>query len=106
MNNLDNTDQVVAVTDNTYWVDMQEALERLHNNEDFKKVILEGYFKDRAVNGVSMLASGHVVDNGLRSQVIEDLIAISRLQDYFLTVTNLGSVTEEDEEDTDTDSEV
>lgn len=106
MNNLDNTDQVVAVTDNTYWVDMQEALERLHSNEDFKKVILNGYFKDRAVNGVSMLASGNVVDNGLRPQVMEDLVAISRLQDYFITINNLGSVTEEDEEGIDTDSEV
>ena len=106
MDNLGNTDQVVAVTDNTYWISMQEALERLHNNEDFKKVILEGYFKDRAVNGVSMLASGHVVDNGLRPQVMEDLIAISRLQDYFLTINNLGSITEEDEENMDTDGEV
>ena len=106
MDNLDNTDQVVAVTDNTYWKTMKEDLDSLHTDERFKRVILEGYFKDRAVNGVSMLASGHVVDNGLRSQVMEDLIAISRLQDYFLTVDNLGSITEEDEEDTDTDSEV
>ena len=106
MNNLENTDQVVAVTDNTYWTDMQEALERLHNNEDFKKVILEGYFKDRAVNGVSMLASGNVVDNGLRPQVMEDLVAISRLQDYFITINNLGSIAEEDEEDTDMGGEV
>ena len=106
LNDLENTDQVVAVSDNTYWTNMQEALERLHKNEDFKKVILEGYFKDRAVNGVSMLASNHVVDNGLRPQIMEDLIGISRLQDYFLTINNLGGTTEEDEEDMDMDSEV
>ena len=106
LNDLENTDQVVAVSDNTYWTNMQEALERLHKNEDFKKVILEGYFKDRAVNGVSMLASNHVVDNGLRPQIMEDLIGISRLQDYFLTINNLGTPTEEDEEDMDMDSEV
>ena len=105
-NDLENTDQVVAVSDNTYWTNMQEALERLHKNEDFKKVILEGYFKDRAVNGVSMLASNHVVDNGLRPQIMEDLIGISRLQDYFLTINNLGTPTEEDDEDMDMDSEV
>ena len=106
LNDLENTDQVAAVSDNTYWTNMQEALERLHKNEDFKKVILEGYFKDRAVNGVSMLASNHVVDNGLRPQIMEDLIGISRLQDYFLTISNLGTPTEEDEEDMDMDSEV
>ena len=109
MNNLDslgNTDQAVAVSDNTYWKDMQEALERLHRNEDFKKVVLEGYFKDRAVNGVSMLASNNVVENGLRPQIMEDLIAVSRLQDYFLTINNLGGTSEDEDEDIDTADEV
>ena len=43
-----------------YWVGMRQALERLENGTpqpgDFKKVILEGYFKDRAVNTVSAMA--------------------------------------------------
>ena len=106
LNDLENTDQAVAVSDNTYWKTMQEDLDSLHTDDRFKRVILEGYFKDRAVNGVSMLASGNVVDNGLRPQVMEDLVAISRLQDYFLTISNLGGISEEDEEDMDMDSEV
>ena len=82
-----------------YYVGMRQALERLENNPDFQKVILEGYFKDKAVNGVSMLASGYIKKNGLRADVMESLVAISQLQDYFITVKQLG--TEDDSEDED-----
>ena len=105
LSNLENTDQVVAVSDNTYWKNMKEDLESLHTDDRFKRVFLEGYFKDRAADCVSLLASTHIIENGLRPQVMEDLIAISKLQDHFMTITNLGGTTEEDE-DVDTGSEV
>ena len=82
-----------------YYVGMRQALERLENNPDFQKVILDGYFKDKAVNGVSMLASGYIKKNGLRADIMESLVAISQLQDYFITVKQLGA--EEDSEDDD-----
>ena len=82
-----------------YYVGMRQALERLENNSDFQKVILEGFFKDKAVNGVSMLASGYIKKNGLRADIMESLVAISQLQDYFITVKQLGA--EDDSEDED-----
>ena len=82
-----------------YYVGMRHALERLENNPDFQKVILDGYFKDKAVNGVSMLASGYIKKNGLRADIMESLVAISQLQDYFITVKQLGA--EDDSEDED-----
>ncbi len=82
-----------------YYVGMRQALERLENNPDFQKVILDGYFKDKAVNGVSMLASGYIKKNGLRADIMESLVAISQLQDYFITVKQLGA--EDDSEDED-----
>lgn len=82
-----------------YYVGMKQALERLENNPDFQKVILDGYFKDKAVNGVSMLASGYIKKNGLRPDIMESLVAISQLQDYFITVKQLGA--EDDSEDED-----
>ena len=82
-----------------YYVGMKQALERLENNPDFQKVILDGYFKDKAVNGVSMLASGYIKKNGLRADIMESLVAISQLQDYFITVKQLGA--EDDSEDED-----
>jgi len=90
--------QLLEHEETQYWVGLQQALARLHNNPDFKKVILDAYFKDRAINGTSMLASPYVVENGKRSEIMEDLVAISRLQDFFITVENLGT-TPDDEDD-------
>jgi len=93
----------IMLIENQYWVDLAQALSRLENGnprpDDFKKVILDGYFKDRAVNGVSMLATDNVKRGGFRSDVMETLIAISQLQDYFFTIKNLGFVPSEDEEE-------
>lgn len=84
-----------------YWVGMKQALERLENNPDFQKVILDGYFKDKAINGVGMLASGYIKKNGLRPDVMESLIAISQLQDFFITVKQLGTEPEDEDENED-----
>lgn len=82
-----------------YWVDLKDALDRLEKNDDFKRVILDGYFKDKAINGVSLLATDYIKQNGLRSEVMEALVAISNLEDYFVTIKSLGSqAPDEDEE--------
>ena len=72
-----------------YWADKLAALQRLEKNEDFNNLILTGYLKDKAVNGVSMLAAPHVKRNGFRPDVMESLVAISQLENYFMTVKNL-----------------
>lgn len=89
MNNL--SDQQLLEVENQYWVDMWTSLARLKENKDFQKVILEGYFKDKAVNGVSLLAQDAIVASGQRTAVMEDLIAISSLEDFFITIENLGT---------------
>lgn len=98
------TQDELIMIENRYWVDLANALERLENGnpqpDDFNKVITEGYFKDRAINGVSMLATDNVKRGGFRPDVMESLIAISQLQDYFITIKNLGTIpTEEDSEE-------
>ena len=103
MSSNQNQDELELTADElkeyNYYVGMRQALERLENNPDFQKVILDGYFKDKAVNGVSMLASGYIKKNGLRADIMESLVAISQLQDYFITVKQLGA--EDDSEDED-----
>ena len=95
-----------SVQSGEYWVSMADALERLENNEDFKKVILEGYFKDRAVSGVSILATDQVKNSGRRTDVMEGLIAISALQDHFYTIKAMGRPVDESEyEDEDDNGE-
>ena len=74
-----------------YFVGQRQALERLENNPDFQKVILEGYFKDRAINIVSALGSEHVRRTGTRAELMEEANAISMLQQHFITVKNLGA---------------
>lgn len=95
-----NSEQELQTIENQYWVDMAQALARLEDNKDFKKVILDGYFRDKAINGVSILGSDYVRRNGVRGEVMEELVAISHLQDYFITLKNLGTVVPEDDEDT------
>ena len=96
MSNLE--DQQIIEVENQYWVDMWTSLERLQHNKDFKRLILDGYFKDKAVNGVSLLAQDAIVENGMRPRVMEDLVAISKLEDFFITVENLGTIPSEDDD--------
>jgi hypothetical protein len=89
----------LLTVENEYWVTMHDALERLEQNEDFKKVIQIGYFKDKAVNGVSLLATDYVKQAGARGDIMEQLVAISQLEDYFAVIHNLGTVPTDAEDD-------
>lgn len=81
------------------WVDRFNALQKLWTNPDFQTLILDGYFKTYAQYGVSMLANASVVKSGERPDVIEQLVGISRLNDYFLVVRNLGGAALQDAEE-------
>lgn len=75
----------------SYWAEKVDALNRLKDNKDFQSLILEGYFKDKAINGVSLLAHEAIKREGKRGDIMEQLVAISNLEDYFMTVTQLGN---------------
>lgn len=92
-------EQDVLRVENQYWVGLNQDLEVLKRMPEFKRVILEGYFKDKAINGVSLLATDYVKKNGLRAEIMEQLVAISNLEDYFITIGNLGTVPEDSEEE-------
>jgi len=93
-----NTDiEAEANIENQYWVTMRDALERLESNKDFQKVVLDGYFKDFAINQTSLLAMDYIRREGTRPEVMERLVAISNLQDFFMTISQLGSTAEDDE---------
>ena len=108
MNNLGVTEQEdLAYIETEVWAKRYKALEQLHKNKDFQTLILEGFFRDRAVDGVSLLAHQHTIDSGTRGQIMEQLVAISHLQDYFRVVVNQGAPAAYDEElDEATDSNV
>ncbi len=67
---------------------MGEALNRLRENPDFQKVIMEGYLKDKVLASVSMLAVPQIAEQNRRPGVMEDLISASNLQYFFQMVDN------------------
>lgn len=93
-NNQTNTE--LESVENQYWVDQAKALERLEANEDFKTLILEGYFKEFVINQTSMLATEAVRREGTRAVIMEQLVAVSRLEDHFGMIRVLGGLAEAD----------
>lgn len=85
------TEEELMSIEINYWLDQAQALERLQQNADFKLVIEEGYFKDRVLDGVSLLATDYVKKSGTRPDIMENLVAISRLQDHFAMIKNMGA---------------
>lgn len=99
MNNLEQQQEQLEIAEHEHWVDLNDSLTALEQNPDFQKVILGSYFKDLAVNQVSLLANDYTIANGKRSDIMESLIAISRLQNHFLTIKSLGTVMPEGNDD-------
>ena len=95
MNNLNdqnlNEQDSLYDFDNSVWVNRKIALDRLMDNPDFKLLITEGYLRDHAADQVSLLANEHIKRQGHRPDVIETLVGISHLRDFFVTVENMAA---------------
>lgn len=72
-----------AIEHKNHAIEMGEALERLNKNPDFRKVILDGYLKEKVLASVSLLGVPQCKNE--RGSVMEDLVASSNLQ-YFFTM--------------------
>lgn len=100
MNNLKLNENVeLESADNSYAVEMYEALERLYDNKDFQKVILDGYFKNEPIRITSMLATDYIRKTGKRPELMEHLVAISNLEDWFNTIVQIGAPVEYTDEE-------
>ena len=83
----DNESILSVDTDVTAAVAMGEAVNRLHDNPDFQKVFLEGYFQDEAARLVSIMALPGQEPH--RAKIIGDAMAISGVQVYLHTIMQL-----------------
>lgn len=90
------TDANLEEVETQYMVDQYEALCRIEKTDDWKTLIFDGYFRDRAVNSVSLLATDYIRNSGKRPEVMEVLVAISNLQDHFHMIKSLGGVPAEE----------
>ncbi len=73
-----------------------ERVKRLRENEDFKALILEGYFKEEAARLVLLKADPEMVDekNDRASKIEKSLIGISEFNAYLNTQVILGNQAE------------
>lgn len=84
-------------------VDIGAALERLSNNRDFKKVIIDGYFENEAVRLVHLKADPSMQKPETQASIILQMDAIGALNQFFQTIyhqSRLASKAVEDDEQT------
>lgn len=67
-------------------VEMGQALERLQFNKDFKKVVVDGYFREEAIRLVHLKASPHTQSADMQRSIVNQIDAIGAVSDYFGTV--------------------
>ena len=101
MTNPNTEDVELEMAERQALVEKYEALQVLTNEHSeagkaFKKLILDGYLKDKAVEFTSLLAVPGM--QGSRSQLFEALAAISHFENYLNMVNNLGAPANDDEE--------
>ena len=63
-----------------------EALERLHKNRDFRKIILEGLFKDEAVRLVNLKAAPQMQHEQHQANILREIDGIGSLRNYFRAI--------------------
>jgi hypothetical protein len=65
------------------FIGMGEALDKLHKNRDFKKIIVEGYFKEEAIRLVNLKSEPAMQSPEKQASIIRDIDAIGSLRSYF-----------------------
>jgi CheY-like chemotaxis protein len=68
-------------------IELGEALQKLHENEDFKKVILDGYMEDEAERIFKVLVDpSHNLKRDIMENLMDKLMAIRSIKQYFGTI--------------------
>lgn len=60
-----------------------DSLERLLNNRDFKKVVIEGYFEKEAIRLVHLKSDYNSQTPDAQADIDNDIMAVGRLSKYF-----------------------
>lgn len=99
MNNqtTDNVEELEVIERNAL-VAKYEALQSLKEDKRFQVLITDGYFKEEAIRLTSMLGTEYTRQAGVRGVLMENLVAISTLEDHFATIEALGAPVEDEEE--------
>jgi hypothetical protein len=72
-------------------IDMADALHKLHDNEDFKKAILHGYFEAESKRAVLLKADPEMQTDERQKQVDNIIVGIGVLFAYFNKIYQFGN---------------
>jgi hypothetical protein len=67
-------------------VDLGDALARLRNNRDFKKVVEEGYFNQEAIRLVHLMSDANMQTPEIQSSIYKQMVAVGVFRDYLETL--------------------
>ena len=73
-------------------VDLGDALDRLRNNRDFKKVIGEGYFEQEAIRLVHLMSDSNMQFPGIQQSIHKQLIAVGMFREFLETLTTRANM--------------
>ena len=78
----------------TVMVELGNALDRLLSNKDFKRVVLEGYFKDESIRLVMLKADAKMQSIEYQAAIVKQMDAIGSFNQYLTTVMQLSAQAE------------
>lgn len=84
----------ISIEQSKKLIDMMESMKKLTDNPDFKKVIIDGYFKDEASRLVLLKADDTMQDDKDQMQIMNQINAIGYVRKYFSTIYQLGHMAE------------
>lgn len=73
-------------------VEMGNALNRLKHNQDFKKVIMEGFFKQEAIRLVHLRSDTAMQSQAMQDSINKQIDAIGSLSQYFQVIQHQASL--------------
>jgi hypothetical protein len=84
----------VDIKEATAAVEYAKALDKLERYHPFKKIILEGYFKEEAIKLVGTKSANGYEDEASQKAIIKAIDGIGELAKYLQTIKTLGRMNE------------
>ena len=92
MNNAEKLQEIeITIAESKKAIELMESLQRLTNNADFKKVMLDGYFGEECIRLVLLKGDYEMRDEDQQSQILKSIDAIGHTRAYFRTIMQVGT---------------
>ena len=74
---------------------LAETLDRLHKNNDFQAIIVQGFFKDEASRAVLLRADPEMFEEREQKQIDDIITSIGGLRQYFHKIFRMGQMSQQ-----------